>query len=222
MYQQCVDEILVIIVVVGFIGLIVNIPSGSRETGSRQCLPGLSPRTPSNACPRGDSIPQFTQSLPLFVGYPEALIHNLMQVGVQGAYLNAVCHIGVWLVIRALTAPGSVVLLVAETESSTIAEGMNWCRSQACSSALIASPTIIILNCWYVLGLCRYRWWLSMRHTLKPVVEGPGVDWWRARTRHNQRRVVVVGGEREEVFLCNAHWIIPCQPRIVHPIVCQV
>ena len=121
--SACLDRLLVVIVVVGFIGLIIHLPLGSRETGSRQCLPALSPRKPYNACPRGDSVPQFTQSLPLFVGHPETLIHNLMQVGVQGAYLNDVCHIGVWLVIRTLTAPGSVVLLVAETESSTIAEG---------------------------------------------------------------------------------------------------
>ena len=59
--------------------------------------------------PQRDGMPQFTQSLPLFVGYPEALIHNLMQFGVQGAYLNDVCCIGVWLVIRALTAVGGVM-----------------------------------------------------------------------------------------------------------------
>ena len=43
-YQQCVDEILVVIVVVGFIGLIIHPPLERRETGSRQCLPGLSPQ----------------------------------------------------------------------------------------------------------------------------------------------------------------------------------
>ena len=32
------------------------------------------------------------------------VIHDLMHVGVQGAYLNALCQISVWLVIRALNA----------------------------------------------------------------------------------------------------------------------
>lgn len=37
------------------------------------------------------------------------VIHDLMHLGVQGAYLNAVCQICVWLVIRALTAVGRVM-----------------------------------------------------------------------------------------------------------------
>ena len=38
-----------------------------------------------------------------------ALVHDLMQVGVQGAYLNTICHIGVWSVIRTLSAVGGVM-----------------------------------------------------------------------------------------------------------------
>ena len=48
----------------------------------------------------------------------------------------------------------------------------------------MVSPTNIILNCWYISGLCRYSWWLSMRHTLNPVVEGPdGSQLLRVRRR---------------------------------------
>ena len=38
-----------------------------------------------------------------------ARVHDLMQGGVQGAYLNTVCHIGVWSGVRTLGAVGGVM-----------------------------------------------------------------------------------------------------------------